>query len=500
MVKFDVRRNYYEDLELGPSAETEEIKKQFRKLGLFACHSLRVQYIALLIICALHGLALKYHPDRNPGRESEFFTKFQAIQVAHEILCDPRQRFKYDTERLGAGYGRLYQNAASQENTSSYAAGKTATPKPSRRASSQQPSLDKAQRYANFPEAAPQQTEADASRAFRAMLLPKTVSSNFDPSGPEGGQSRTSTRGRSTTRNNLGTQTNSGSSSDEAARAQASMAQTQPPVSAEAWAQRLQDTEWAVPNPNSEYAQPHEKTSSTRQGRNISRPTSRTTRPQQPAVSTEADEDEATIPEPVQGNSTSILDAMEIDKETQPNKMVTSDFKQSQLSKSKANVSVVNSDQASEQKSDLFNLGNLHEIEPFASTKDSKMDDLEVYETSADSSDKLSFPSPERSSIPMTSVPTIFSQNSKEVDSQDTETIYSEISMVSATAKHKGYIIELASEIANEILRDQLDDRTMERIISVFPGLIKGFALRIGYRASTQMHRDVMFFAHKHRK
>lgn len=33
MVKADARRNYYADLELGPSADTEEIKKQFRKLG-----------------------------------------------------------------------------------------------------------------------------------------------------------------------------------------------------------------------------------------------------------------------------------------------------------------------------------------------------------------------------------------------------------------------------------------------------------------------------------
>lgn len=33
MVKADVRRDYYADLGLQPSAETEDIKKQFRKLG-----------------------------------------------------------------------------------------------------------------------------------------------------------------------------------------------------------------------------------------------------------------------------------------------------------------------------------------------------------------------------------------------------------------------------------------------------------------------------------
>ena len=33
MVKADVKRDYYADLELKPNAEPEEIKKQFRKLG-----------------------------------------------------------------------------------------------------------------------------------------------------------------------------------------------------------------------------------------------------------------------------------------------------------------------------------------------------------------------------------------------------------------------------------------------------------------------------------
>lgn len=33
MVKADVRRDYYADLGLQPSAEAEDIKRQFRKLG-----------------------------------------------------------------------------------------------------------------------------------------------------------------------------------------------------------------------------------------------------------------------------------------------------------------------------------------------------------------------------------------------------------------------------------------------------------------------------------
>lgn len=46
MVKADVRRDYYADLGLTPSADAEDIKKQFRKLGkakgLLAGFSLRV--------------------------------------------------------------------------------------------------------------------------------------------------------------------------------------------------------------------------------------------------------------------------------------------------------------------------------------------------------------------------------------------------------------------------------------------------------------------------
>ena len=96
-----MRRDYYADLGLTPSAETEEIKRQFRKL------------------------ALKYHPDRNPGKELEFISKFQAIQAANEILSDPQQRLKYDTDRLRAGYGKLYgppkANTARKAPTNPYA-------------------------------------------------------------------------------------------------------------------------------------------------------------------------------------------------------------------------------------------------------------------------------------------------------------------------------------------------------------------------------------------
>ncbi|KEY65552.1 hypothetical protein S7711_08232 [Stachybotrys chartarum IBT 7711] len=64
--------DYYADLELPRTADIQDIKKQFRKL------------------------ALKYHPDRNPGREQEVNSKFQVIQSAHEVLSDPQQKARYD--------------------------------------------------------------------------------------------------------------------------------------------------------------------------------------------------------------------------------------------------------------------------------------------------------------------------------------------------------------------------------------------------------------------
>ncbi|KAF2690129.1 hypothetical protein K458DRAFT_99057 [Lentithecium fluviatile CBS 122367] len=75
MAKVDATRNYYADLGVPAHADENEIRKAFRQL------------------------ALKCHPDRNPGRENEYVAKFQQIQSAHEILSDPLQRAKYDVER-----------------------------------------------------------------------------------------------------------------------------------------------------------------------------------------------------------------------------------------------------------------------------------------------------------------------------------------------------------------------------------------------------------------
>ncbi|RFU78750.1 heat shock [Trichoderma arundinaceum] len=94
------QRDYYADLGLPPTADVVDIKKQFRKL------------------------ALKYHPDRNPGREQEVNSQFQIIQAAHEILSDADAKAKYDAACMrsaGSRYpassgvrGNPWQNVSQQ--------------------------------------------------------------------------------------------------------------------------------------------------------------------------------------------------------------------------------------------------------------------------------------------------------------------------------------------------------------------------------------------------
>ncbi|POS83068.1 hypothetical protein EPUL_003960, partial [Erysiphe pulchra] len=80
MVKPDLSRDYYEDLELCPSSGSVEIKKQYKKL------------------------ALLYHPDRNVGSSTSDTTKFQRIQAAYEILNDPLVRARYDANRRASNF------------------------------------------------------------------------------------------------------------------------------------------------------------------------------------------------------------------------------------------------------------------------------------------------------------------------------------------------------------------------------------------------------------
>lgn len=65
------KRDYYEVLGISKGAEAQEIKKAYRKL------------------------AMKYHPDRNPGDE-EAEEKFKEINEAYEVLSDDTKRKTYD--------------------------------------------------------------------------------------------------------------------------------------------------------------------------------------------------------------------------------------------------------------------------------------------------------------------------------------------------------------------------------------------------------------------
>lgn len=65
------KRDYYEILEIGKNANADEIKKAYRKM------------------------AVKYHPDKNPGDNSAE-EKFKEAAEAYEVLSDPQKRQRYD--------------------------------------------------------------------------------------------------------------------------------------------------------------------------------------------------------------------------------------------------------------------------------------------------------------------------------------------------------------------------------------------------------------------
>jgi curved DNA-binding protein len=77
-------KDYYKILGLNKSASQDEIKKAYRKL------------------------ALKYHPDKNPGDKTSE-AKFKEINEANEVLSDREKRKRYD--ELGANW-KYYQQGS----------------------------------------------------------------------------------------------------------------------------------------------------------------------------------------------------------------------------------------------------------------------------------------------------------------------------------------------------------------------------------------------------
>lgn len=74
-------RDYYAVLGVSPEATEDEIRKAYRRL------------------------ALRWHPDRNPGR-SEAAERFKEISEAYAVLTNRRRRAEYDTaRRAGSGAG-----------------------------------------------------------------------------------------------------------------------------------------------------------------------------------------------------------------------------------------------------------------------------------------------------------------------------------------------------------------------------------------------------------
>ncbi|CAI6099737.1 unnamed protein product [Clonostachys chloroleuca] len=84
-------------------------------------------------------------------------------------------------------------------------------------------------------------------------------------------------------------------------------------------------------------------------------------------------------------------------------------------------------------------------------------------------------------------------------DADDTATQYSSFSSFSFSGSHD-LIWELANDLFNKLNLSITNKAMRERVSANLPELLKAFALRIGYRASSQMHRDIMSFVHRNRR
>lgn len=72
-------QNFYEILGVNSTASTKDIKSKYREL------------------------AMKFHPDRNPGDE-ESAERFKEVSEAYNVLSDPQKRQEYDFQQCHTGF------------------------------------------------------------------------------------------------------------------------------------------------------------------------------------------------------------------------------------------------------------------------------------------------------------------------------------------------------------------------------------------------------------
>lgn len=75
------QKDYYKILGVPESVSADELKKVYRKL------------------------AVKYHPDKNPGNAKQAEAKFKEISEAYYVLSDEKRRAQYDQMRRFGGAG-----------------------------------------------------------------------------------------------------------------------------------------------------------------------------------------------------------------------------------------------------------------------------------------------------------------------------------------------------------------------------------------------------------
>src|SRR6516162_7828876 len=85
------KRDYYEVLGINRDASPDDIKKSYRQM------------------------ALKFHPDRNPG-DDEAPKKFKEAAEAYEILSDPEKRQRYDRYGHAGLNGSAFHDSRSTDD------------------------------------------------------------------------------------------------------------------------------------------------------------------------------------------------------------------------------------------------------------------------------------------------------------------------------------------------------------------------------------------------